>query len=102
MYLYSQPVQRRPALGLMPTSAKRRPPRRRFAGLGQPVASSSALVSPQQFCGSNCKSSEFINELQTSIQNRLLFWPPNPKNATCSGAPASSGAAKVTQAASQG
>jgi hypothetical protein len=101
MYLYPQPAQRRPALGALPMSAKRRPiPRRRFAGLG--AASSTALVSPQQFCGSNCKNTAFITELQNAIQNRLLQWPPLAKNATCSSAPASSGAAKVTQAASQG
>lgn len=38
-----------------------------------------------------------MQELQTCIQTRLLFWPPNPKNATCQGAPASSAASKITQ-----
>jgi hypothetical protein len=68
-----------------------------LSGLGQ----SAPLLSPQQFCGSKCNAA-FVNELQNALQNRLLQWPPLPANANCTGAPASSGAAKITQTASIG
>src|SRR5271156_2628452 len=96
MYIYPQPVQysRPRRLGRLQTSAIAPRRRRRLSGLGQ-----AALLSPQQFCGSKCNTA-FVNELQNAIQNRLLQWPPLPANANCTGAPASSGAAKVTQTGS--
>jgi hypothetical protein len=93
MYLYPQLAPQRRRLGVLQTSANRPRRRRRLSGLGQ----SAPLLSPQQFCGSNCNPA-FVSELQNALQNRLLQWPPLPANANCTGAPASSGAAKATQA----
>lgn len=91
MYVYPQSAQRsRPRLGALQTSA-----RRRRRGLGQVPGE---LVSPQQFCGSNCNTA-FVNELTNAIQNRLLQWPPLPANAKCS-SQTSSTAVKVTSYAS--
>jgi hypothetical protein len=96
MYLYSQPAKRRAPLGRLQTSAKRR--RRGLGGLGV----SSTLVSPQSYCASSCKNTQFIQAMQESISQRLLLWPPLPGQANCTSAPSSSTAQKVTAIAGTG
>lgn len=99
MYLYPQPAAvRRPRLGALQTSAKRR---RRAYGL-RGLGDSSAMVSPQAYCVSSCSNKDFLQSLATSIQNRLLLWPPMPSQASCSGMPSSSTAQKVTAIAGIG
>lgn len=91
MYLYPQSAARGSRLGALQTSARRR---RRYGlrGLGD----SSALLSPQAYCASQCNNKLFLQALTTSMQNRLLVWPPLPGQASCSGMPSSSTAQKVT------
>jgi hypothetical protein len=67
-------------------------------GLGD----SSALLSPQAYCASQCNNKLFLQALETSMQNRMLIWPPLPGQASCSGMPASSTAQKVTAIAGIG